>query len=397
VGARDVGRWSYDQRPIRPGAGGDTVEDVESYLTELQLVSQAVLAVSRPLSTRDALAVIVGSARTLVGARYAALGVPDDTGSFGEFVVAGMTQAQQRAIGPLPRQHGMLAALLTAGAPERLADIRQDPRFGGWWPAAHPELTGFLGVPVKNGDEVLGIIFVANKGSGEFTDRDEELLTLFAAHAAIALTNARLYERSRELSVLEERARLARELHDAVTQRLFSIRAHTRAAEMLIAKDPDRAAAELHAIAELGAQAHGELRAVIDGLAPPELDGRLAESLRRYAELAGRAHGVAVRLTAADSPELEPRAQAAAFRVAQEALHNALRHSGASEVAVTLSRTRRRVILEIADNGTGFDPELASGGLGLTSMRERATAVGGTLRIRSTPGAGSTVRLEVPA
>jgi signal transduction histidine kinase len=355
-----------------------------------------VLAVSRPLSTRDALAVIVGSARTLVGARYAALGVPDDAGSFAEFVVAGMTQAQQRAIGPLPRQHGMLAALLTAGAPERLADIRQDPRFGGWWPAAHPELTGFLGVPVKNGDEVLGIIFVANKGSGAFTDRDEELLTLFAAHAAIALTNARLYERSRELSVLEERARLARELHDAVTQRLFSIRAHTRAAEMLIAKDPDRAAAELHAIAELGAQAHGELRAVIDGLAPPELDG-LAESLRRYAELAARAHGITVLVTAADVPELEPKAQAAAFRVAQEALHNALRHSGATEVSVTLARTRRRVLLEVADNGTGFDPGLASGGLGLTSMRERAAAVGGMLRVTSTPGAGTKVRMEVPA
>jgi signal transduction histidine kinase len=369
---------------------------VESYLAELQLVSQAVLAVSRPLSTRDALAVIVGSARTLVGARYAALGVPDDAGSFAEFVVAGMTQAQQRAIGPLPRQHGMLAALLTAGAPERLADIRQDPRFGGWWPAAHPELTGFLGVPVKNGDEVLGIIFVANKGSGAFTDRDEELLTLFAAHAAIALTNARLYERSRELSVLEERARLARELHDAVTQRLFSIRAHTRAAEMLIAKDPDRAAAELHAIAELGAQAHGELRAVIDGLAPPELDG-LAESLRRYAELAARAHGITVLVTAADVPELEPKAQAAAFRVAQEALHNALRHSGATEVSVTLARTRRRVLLEVADNGTGFDPGLASGGLGLTSMRERAAAVGGMLRVTSTPGAGTKVRMEVPA
>jgi signal transduction histidine kinase len=368
---------------------------VESYLAELQLVSQAVLAVSRPLSTRDALEVIVGSARTLVGARYAALGVPDDAGSFAEFVVAGMTQAQQRAIGPLPRQHGMLAALLTAGAPERLADIRKDPRFGGWWPAAHPELTGFLGVPVKNGDEVLGIIFVANKSRGEFTDRDEELLTLFAAHAAIALTNAWLYERSRELSVLEERARLARELHDAVSQRLFSIRAHTRAAELLIAKDPARAAAELSAIAELGAQAHGELRAVIDGLAPPELDG-LSESLRRYAELAGRAHGVAVRLTAADVPELAPRAQAAVFRVAQEALHNALRHSGASGVSVTLSQTRRRVVLEITDDGTGFDPALASAGLGLTSMRERAAAVGGALRITSTPGAGTTVRMEVP-
>jgi signal transduction histidine kinase len=177
---------------------------------------------------------------------------------------------------------------------------------------------------------------------------------------------------------------------------LFSIRAHTRAAELQLARDPDRAAAELTAIAELGAQAHAELRAVIDGLAPPELDG-LAESLRRYAQLAGRAHGIDVRLTAADVPDLEQKTQAAAYRVAQEALHNALRHSGASEVSVTLSRTRRRVILEVADNGTGFDPALASAGLGLRSMRERAAAVGGTLRISSTPGAGTTVRMEVPA
>ena len=368
---------------------------MESYLAELQRVSQAVLAVSRQLCTRDALKVIVRSARVLVGARYAALGVPDDHGSFAEFVVAGMTAAQQRAIGPLPRQHGMLAALLKSGMPERLADIRQDPRFEGW-PAAHPELTGFLGMPIRQGEEMLGIIFVANKRSGTFTARDEELLALFAAHAAIALTNARLYERSRELSVVEERGRLARELHDAVSQRLFSIRAHARAAEVLIGKDPGRAAGEVAAIAQLGAQAHAELRAVIDGLAPPELDG-LAASLRRYAQLAGRAHGIPIRVTTAEVGELDSRVQAAAFRVAQEALHNALRHSSASEISVLLSRTPRRVILEVRDDGMGFDPALASSGLGLASMRERAEMVGGVLRVNSAPGAGTRIRLTVPA
>jgi signal transduction histidine kinase len=372
---------------------------VESYLAELRSVSQAVLAVSSTLGTRDALAAIVRSARTLMDARYAALGVPDDRGSFAEFVTDGISHAQQRAIGPLPRQHGMLAALLKSGAPERLTDIRADPRFEGW-PAAHPVLTGFLGVPVRRGAEVLGIIFVANKRSGEFTDRDEELLTLFAAHAAIALCNERLYERSQEASVLEERARLARELHDAVSQRLFSIRAHTRAAEMLVGKDPALVSAELAAIADIGAQAHAELRAVIDGLAPLELDG-LAESLRRYAQLAGRALGVEVRVTASELPELEPRVQAAAFRVGQEALNNALRHAAATEISVRLTRTSRRVVLEVSDNGTGFDPALAaggaSGGLGLASMRERAAAVGGVLRITSEPGAGTKVRLAVPA
>lgn len=373
---------------------------VESYVAELNRVSQAVLAVSRQLCTRDALRVIVKSARTLSGARYAALGVPDDHGSFGEFVVSGLTAAQQRAIGPLPRQHGMLAALLAASEPVRLEDIRQDPRFEGW-PAAHPDMSGFLGVPVRNGEEVLGIIFVANKVSGSFTRRDTELLTLFAGHAAITLVNARLYERSRELSVIEERGRLARELHDAVSQRLFSIRAHARAASVLVSQaDVSRAAAEIAAIADLGAQAHAELRAVVDGLAPPGLDG-LASSLRRYAEMASRAHGVPVRVRAEDVAGLEPLAEAAAFRVAQEALHNALRHSGATEVKVSLTRTPRRVVLAVADDGTGFDPELAAGrhaggGLGLASMRERAAFAGGTLRVRSAPGSGTQVRLSLP-
>ncbi|HET6193981.1 MAG TPA: sensor histidine kinase, partial [Trebonia sp.] len=206
--------------------------------------------------------------------------------------------------------------------------------------------------------------------------------------------------RSREASVLEERARLARELHDAVSQRLFSIRAHARAAEMLVGKDPALVSAELAAIADIGAQAHAELRAVIDGLAPPELDG-LAESLRRYAQLAARAYGVEVLVTAPDLPELEPRVQAAAFRVGQEALNNALRHAAATKISVRLTRTSRRVVLEVSDDGTGFDQALAaagaSGGLGLASMRERAAAVGGTLRITSEPGVGTKVKLAVPA
>ena len=385
-------------------------------LDELYRVSQGVLSVARQLDVRDVLQVIVRSARSLVGARYAALGVPDANGSFAEFVVDGVSDRQWRAIGPLPRQHGMLGVLLRDARPERLADIRTDPRFEGGWPSAHPELSGFLGVPVKDGGEVLAIIFAANKvvpGAGpggvgtEFTARDEELLSLFAAHAAIALTNARLSERSRELSVLEERARLARDLHDAVSQKLFSLRARARAAAVLADRDPARAAAEMEAVAQLGADAHAELRAVIDGLAPPELgEAGLAESLRRYAVLAGRAHGVAVRFCAPDLagtglPVLEEQQEAALYRVAQEALHNALRHSGAHEVTMTLSRSPRRVILEVADDGCGFAFGAAGapgipGGLGLASMRGRAGAAGGTLTIRSAPGAGTTVRLAVP-
>jgi signal transduction histidine kinase len=372
-------------------------------LGELYQVSQAVLSVNRQMSVRDVLQVIVRSARSLVGARYAALGVPDEGDSFAEFVVDGMSAEQWQAIGPLPRRHGMLGVLLNEGQPERLADIRADPRFEGW-PAAHPDMSHFLGVPVRDGDRVLGIIFAANKipaaaASRGFTGRDEEILSLFAAHAAIALTNARLYERSRELSVLQERSRLARELHDAVTQKLFSIRAHARAAAVLAARDPAdlaRVRSEIEVIGTLGAEAHAELRAVIDGLAPPDLEAAgLAGSMRSYVVLAGRAYGIPVAFAAADLPALGTPVEAALYRVGQEALHNALRHAGAGSVRVALSRTSRRVVLEVADDGHGFAPELPSGGLGLASMRERAAAAGGALTVRSGP-AGTQVRMTVP-
>jgi signal transduction histidine kinase len=378
------------------------VRSVSDGLAELYQVSQAVLSVTRQMSVRDVLQVIVRSARSLVGARYAALGVPDEGDSFAEFVVDGISDGEWQAIGPLPRRHGMLGVLLNEGKPERLADIRKDPRFEGW-PAAHPRMSHFLGVPVRDGDRVLGIIFAANKISAAaagrgFTERDEEILSLFAAHAAIALTNARLYERSRELSAMQERSRLARELHDAVTQKLFSIRAHARAAAVLAGRspiDPDRVRAEIEAVGALGAEAHAELRAIIDGLASPDLEAGLAESLRRYAVLAGRAYGTPVTFKAAEMPALGARAEAALYRVAQEALHNALRHSGASKVGVRLSRTPRRVSVEVSDDGHGFVAEAPSGGVGLASMRERASAVGGALAIRSGES-GTLVRMTVP-
>ena len=360
-------------------------------------VSQVVIAVSRQLSVRDVLQMIVRSARSLAGARYAALGVPDDAGGFAEFLVDGLTAPEQAAIGPLPRQHGLLGVMLREGKPLRLADIRADPRFWGW-PAAHPDLTDVLGVPIRDREHVLGFIFAACKTEpGGFTERDEQLVSLFAAHAAIALTNARLYERGRELSVLQERARLARDLHDAVSQKLFSVRAKARAAAVLVERDPARAIEEIDSVATLAGQAHAELRAVIDGLAPPDLAaGGLAGSIRGYAVLAGRTHGADVAVQAGELPALDPRQETALYRTAQEAIGNALRHSGSQQIDVCLYRRRQAVVLEVSDRGAGFDPRGTPAGLGLASMRERAASVGGRLSIAAAPGAGTRVRLSVP-
>ncbi|GAA1727499.1 hypothetical protein GCM10009734_35600 [Nonomuraea bangladeshensis] len=362
----------------------------------LHAVSSAVLAVTRHLSVREVLQVIVRSAQRLLDARYAALGVPDDDGSFAEFVAEGLTDKQWDAIGPLPRQHGMLGAMLREGAPVRLPDLREDPRFE-WWPKAHPVMKDFLGVPIRDGDEVLGIIFLANKRTpgAEFTQADQELLTLFAAHAAIALANARLYESGRELAMLEERNRMARELHDAVTQKLFSLRLSAQAAGTMLEKAPDRAAAELANVQRLAGEALAELRAVIVELRPAELDRHgLAETLRKHVRLLDRLHPPVVTFACAELPPLRPEVEVALLRVAQEALHNALRHSGAGEVAVRLTYEGGTPALTVRDDGAGFEPG-ESRGLGLVSMRDRAEAVGGVLTVESAPGRGTTVRVEV--
>ncbi|GAA4981292.1 hypothetical protein GCM10023334_110680 [Nonomuraea thailandensis] len=361
----------------------------------LQAVSSAVLAVTRHLSVREVLQVIVRSAQRLLDARYAALGVPDEDGSFAEFVAEGLTDKQWDAIGPLPRQHGMLGAMLRDGTPVRLPDLRKDARFE-WWPKAHPVMKDFLGVPIRDGEQVLGIIFLANKrAGGGFTQEDQELLTLFAAHAAIALINARLYERGRELAMVEERNRMARELHDAVTQKLFSLRLSAQAAGAMLDKAPDKAAAELERVQRLAGEALSELRAVIVELRPAELDRHgLSETLRKHVRLLDRLHPALVSFECAELPPLDPAVEVAVLRVAQEALHNALRHSGAGTVSVRLAYGGGRLELVVRDDGNGFE-QADSRGLGLVSMRDRAEAVGGELSVESAPGAGTTVRVEV--
>ncbi|MET8610608.1 MULTISPECIES: GAF domain-containing sensor histidine kinase [Streptomyces] len=371
----------------------------------LAAVSSALLAMSRHLETRDVLKTIVASARELLDAQYAALGVPDDHGGFAQFVVDGVSDAQWKAIGPLPRQHGILAAMLHEARPQRLADVRRDPRFEGW-PQAHPDLVDFLGLPIRADDEVIGALFLANKncpkpdGGCGFTEEDEELLALLAQHAAIALTNARLYERSRELTIAEERSRLAHELHDAVSQKLFSLRLTAQAAAALVDRDPARAKGELHQVAALAAEAADELRAAVVELRPAALDeDGLIATLRTQIQVLDRAHSARVTFTGAGYRALPAAQEEALLRVAQEALHNALRHARAEHVDVSVERRGGGAVLRVADDGDGFDPAAvgrAGRHLGLVSMRDRASGVGGTLTVESAPGKGTTIEMEVP-
>jgi signal transduction histidine kinase len=367
----------------------------------LKAVSDAVLAVASKLSVEEVLQRLVDSARELADARYAALGIPDGEGGFRRFLVSGMSDQLIAAMGPLPRTHGMLGAMLDAAAPYRTEDIHDDPRFRGWWPKRHPDMRSFLGVPIVSADGVIGAFYLTEKqGAATFDADDEAVIELLASHAAIAITNARLYERSRELSIISERNRLALELHDVVSQKLFSVMLTAEAAATQMDRDLVAARAHLERLRELAREALEELRSLILGLRPPELerDG-LADTLRKEVEMVARTHGTDVEL------EIDPEfssaggeGELALLRIAHEALYNAVRHANADHVTVRLAGENGNLVVEVTDDGIGFDPhapELRSRHLGLTSMEERARELRGQLRIHSRPGKGTTVRVEL--
>ena len=363
-------------------------------------MSDAVLAIAAELSVEPILQKLVHAARELAGARYAAIGVPDGEGAFAQFITSGMSEKLIEAMGPLPRTHGLLGAMLEAPEPYRTADIHADPRFKGWWPDQHPDMRSFLGVPIVSRSGIVGAFYLTQKrGGGEFGEEDQQLIEMLAAHAAVAIENARLYERARELSIVEERNRLARDLHDSVAQKLFGVVLTAEAASTLLTQDVAQARAQLDRLQELVGEALEELRSLVFELRPPALETEgLATTLRKHVDVLRRVHRREIELRIAGTPQLSPRADAEVFRIAQEALQNALRHARAERIELSLEARDGSLALSVADDGDGFnrdDPSLRSHRLGLTSMEERARELGGTLEIESHPGEGTTVRLEV--
>jgi signal transduction histidine kinase len=374
---------------VRDGLGGSA----------LQAVSDAVLAIAAERSVEPVLQKIVDSGRDLARARYAALGVPDGEGGFSRFIVSGISDSRREAIGELPRTHGLLGTMLEGPEPIRLRDIKSHPDFRGWWPDRHPKMRSFLGVPLLSKGRIIGAFYLAGKiGAREFSQTDQKLVELLAAHAAIAVENAELLERSRELTVMEERNRLARELHDSVSQTLFSAVFTAEAATELLQRDPHLARAEVEKLQELAKDAVREMRSLVFELRPAEieLDG-LVPTLRKHVDVLRRVYGTDIDFSVEGERRLNVGAERELFRIAQEAVGNALKHSGGSRIAVDVRMRDSVVALSVADDGVGFDPsspKVRGRHLGLTSMQERAELLGSDLHIESVPGAGARVSVE---
>jgi signal transduction histidine kinase len=367
----------------------------------LEAMSAAVLAIAGERSVEGVLQRIVHVARDLAGARYAALGVPEGEGTFAQFITSGMSEELVEAMGPLPRTHGLLGAMLESTEPYRTSDIHRHPRFRGWWPNRHPDMGSFMGVPIVSRGGVIGAFYLTDKeGAPEFSEDDERLIEMLAAHAAIAIENARLYERSRELSAIEERNRLARDLHDSVVQKLFGVVLAAQSAATLLDRSPQEARGQVERLQELAQDAIGELRSLVFQLRPAAIESEgLAAALAKHVEVLRRVHRLTVDIDVHGEARLRPGVDEELFKIAQEALQNALKHAAAERLEVRLDERADAVALRVRDDGVGFDPAdptCRSRSLGLTSMEERAQALGTQLHIASAPGRGTTISLEVP-
>ncbi len=308
-----------------------------------------------------------------------------------------------------PLSEGTTGALVSRRGPvifENYADVPG----GHVRPEDREALKGVIGVPIWwRGDIVGSLVVFTRDPSRAFVDEDAELLELFAKHAAIAITNARLHEaaesNARAEAAAAERNRMAREVHDAFAQGLVSVLLQLRAAQGAIADGhPDEATAALAEARTAAEAVFEETRRSVLGLAPSPLEGRtLEEALELELAWANRTGVIDARLVTAGSPVVpDPEVAHTLFRIAQEALTNAIRHARATSVRVGLVYASTGVTLLVQDDGEGFDRSLledggAEHGLGLGGMAERARLLGGTLELDSTPGWGTRIRAWIPS
>ena len=370
---RADGAGRYD--PVMPY---HDVEDPAKLLRLIDAVLMIEAAVELPVLLRH----LVEEACSLVDARYGALGVLNEARTgLNPFITVGMGDTEEEAIGPRPTGRGVLGVLITEPNSLRLRDLSSHPDSYGF-PPHHPPMTSFLGVTVRVRSVVYGNLYLTDKiGAREFGDQDEALAEALAVAAGIAIENTRLHERVRVLSVLDDRDRIARDLHDRVIQRVFAVGMSLQGAVRLSEQDQiiDRVN---KAVDDLDTTVT-EIRTAIFELGNKTMAGGLRQSVLTLAEEMAASLGSrpGVTFNGPVDNAISQRIADSLLSVLREALTNAGKHAKATSYAVTLS-VAEDVSLEVQDNGIGMEVSQAFGaGLGLLNLRSRAERLGGSFEI----------------
>jgi len=384
--------------------------EVHARAERLAALEDATRAVAAELDIDRVLALIVERVRTLIGARYAALGIADGRGRIERFVTSGISPEGRAAIGAVPSGHGLLGLIIREGRTVRADEILAHPDSHGF-PEHHPPMRSFLGAPVTAQGRSVGNLYLTDKRDGEtFTDDDERLVEMFALHAGIAIDNARLHDQVQRMAVVEERERIGKDLHDGIIQSIYAVGLSLEDVPELV----DEVAGREDAVARVD-RAIDALNLVIADIRsyilrlrpamggpedPVEALARLGEELGMHAvielDVDLESGGDLLRALPADR-------RSDILFIAREALSNVARHSGASSTALALETDGADLVLRIEDNGRGFDPSRVTGPdafgrhQGLTNMHDRALGMGGSFTLTRPNGSGTRIIVRVPA
>lgn len=337
---------------------------------------------------------IVRTAMDLTGARYGALGVLGAHGFVTEFIHMGMDAETVERIGATPAGHGLLGTITRVGGGVRTENIAEHADSVGF-PEHHPPMRSFLGVPIRVADAVYGNLYLTEKEGG-FGDEDMGLVEALATIGGSAIATARMSRRLRTVAIVEDRERIARDLHDAIIQDIFAVGLGLQVAAGRVT-DPD-VGAELRDAATRLDEAITSLRRFIFDLRPPVwAQRRVRDELADLAYSLAEPHEAAVEvLFRGEVDDLPDRLVDEILPIVRESLSNALRHADASHVSVMINRRSEHVIVRTIDDGSGFSVDAATGGMGLQNLRKRASDLSGYTEITSAPGDGTTVEVSLP-
>ena len=359
----------------------------------VQELLDAVTSIGTDLSLPIVLRRIVESARTLVSADYGALGVIGEDQHLSDFITVGIDGEQYDAIGHLPEGHGILGLLIVDPRPLRLRDLGAHEQSYGF-PPHHPDMHSFLGVPIRVRDAVFGNLYLCNKrGAEEFSEEDERFARALAAAAAAAIENARLMGRIEEVAVLEDRERIARDLHDKVIQRLFA--AGMALQTLLPVSGREDVSNRIDEVVDELDVTVREIRSTIFALQAPAQRG-LRVSIFAIVDGARELLGFSPELSIDGPLDTVVSEQTAEHLLAvlQETLSNVAQHSGASQVSVVVE-AGTDLVVRVTDNGKGLPPTPPEG-RGLPNLRRRAATMGGDLTTARSDGGGTLVEWRVP-
>jgi len=361
---------------------------------------EAVLAVVEDLDLDAVLERVVAAACVLVDARFGALGVidDDDPQRLSNFVHHGMDQATIAGIGPLPTGRGLLGQLMRDPRPLRLDDLSQHPAASGL-PEGHPPMDSFIGAPIRVRGDVFGNLYLTVKsGGGPFSAEDEAAVVALAAVAGSAIANVKLAARSRELSVVRERDRIARDLHDTVIQNLYATGLGLQAAQR-DGIDPMDAQARIHRAIESIDTTVKEIRATIFALHddPSAANGARARLLAVAEEMASLLGFPArLRLDGPIDTVIDRDLAEQLVPVLRESLTNVAKHARAKNVSVRIEVLDGHVELEVVDDGVGIPEAVRPNGMGVANIRDRAALLGGDAEFTSVAGGGTRMLWRTP-